>query len=380
MFTFVLRRGRETDVPKTFLTRLDLFTRQPELVNAGRYAIKCDVDPDVFALFMTRVWGEEKSASITAENAEQLRDLCDELGFAGCDDEIRSVLGHGDSKARKELVAVRARVDRHDLLLEKLERRVMELERQLQEVRAVPQRVEAVERRLEEIQRNDVREDVARLKTDVMERAMAADVMSLSEEVSRLKAAARRFAASEQESLGAHEQAGVPFVYNSSKPLNGIIAHLTKEHGGNVHEKGVVAVRASSTRKSGILAPEHVVELGTNKTFSSGNEPDSWIFYDFKKMRVAVTSYSIRSSDGLYPKSWILEVSNDGSDESWEIVDRRIDEEGMRGDRVTCNYQVFGPPRGCFRFIRLRQTGKNHSGNDILALSSLEIFGTLFSE
>ena len=148
MFQFVLRRGRETDVPRSLLTRLDLFKRTPELVDAGRYTIKSDVDSDVFGLFMTRFYGADSDVGVTSENAEQLRDLCDELGFAGCDDEIRSVLGHGDSKARKELVAVRARVDRHDLLLEKLERRVMELERQLQEVRAVPQRVEAVERRL----------------------------------------------------------------------------------------------------------------------------------------------------------------------------------------------------------------------------------------
>ena len=53
MFQFVLKRGRETDVPRCFLTRLDLFRRRPELVNAGRYAIQSDVDFDVFGLFMT---------------------------------------------------------------------------------------------------------------------------------------------------------------------------------------------------------------------------------------------------------------------------------------------------------------------------------------
>ena len=382
MFQFALRRGVETGVPKTFLTRLSLFTRQPELANVGRYAIKSEVDPDVFALFMTRVWGE-KSGTVTSENAEQLRDLCDELGFTGCDDEIRAVLGRSHSKARKELVSVRARVDRHDLLLEKLERRVMELERQLQEVRAVPQRVEAAERRLAEIQRKDVSEDVERLKTEVMERASAADVMSLSEEVSRLKAEMRSTATSQQGS-DAPKQAGVPFVYNSSKPLSGIIAHLTHEYGGNVHKMGAVSVSASSTGQSWCGRapqwPENVAELGTNEAFRSENESGSWILYDFKKWRVAPTSYSIRSHSGWYPKSWVLEVSTDGSDGSWQVVDRRDNNESLKGEHVICHFATNGPPRGGFRFVRLRQTGTNHSGSDVLALTSLEVFGTLYSQ
>lgn len=30
------------------------------------------------------------------------------------------------------------------------------------------------------------------------------------------------------------------FVYDASKPLDGIIAHLTRECGGNIHRKGIV--------------------------------------------------------------------------------------------------------------------------------------------
>ena len=79
-----------------------------------------------------------------------------------------------------------------------LEIRVLELERQLRDQRGVPERVEAVARRVEE-NRSDVegavaearheagalREDVARLRSTVGEKASAADVAT----VARLKEA-----------------------------------------------------------------------------------------------------------------------------------------------------------------------------------------------
>ena len=68
------------------------------------------------------VMGEEM-----AENAEQLGVLCDELGFAGFGAEIRALLG-GDWKVRRNLAGLRGRVDRHDVIIEELQRRVLEFE------------------------------------------------------------------------------------------------------------------------------------------------------------------------------------------------------------------------------------------------------------
>ena len=58
---------------------------------------------------------------------------------------------------------------------------------------------------------------------------------------------------------------GDEFVYDASRPLDGIIAHLTRECGGNVHEKGVVGV--SSINFLSGYEPKNVVDLGTNKYF-----------------------------------------------------------------------------------------------------------------
>ena len=163
----------------------------------------------------------------------------------------------------------------------------------------------------------------------------------------------------------------LPF-YNTN-PLNGIIAHLTRECGGNVHEKGVIKVTASSC----IDEAKNVADLGTDSYFYSYGEPDSWIRYDFKGWRVAPTSYSIKASHCESLRSWVLEVSNDGTEGSWVVVDSRENNEDLKGEDVTHNFAISAPPSGSFRFVRLRQTGKNHNGANSLQLTSLELFGTL---
>ena len=203
MFTFAHPRVREVLVPKIFLSKLGLFQGRPELADDGRYTITSDVDREVVELFFARVMGDDNPVA-TVENANQLGALCDELGFVGFDDEIRAVLG-GNWKVRRDIVGLRGRVDRHDVIIEELQRRVLELERQLREQRGVPERVEAVERRVEEIRRSDLEGQVAQvkrqtgslcksfqqLKSEIRERASAADVEALSAEVARLKEAYR---------------------------------------------------------------------------------------------------------------------------------------------------------------------------------------------
>ena len=175
---------------------------------------------------------------------------------------------------------------------------------------------------------------------------------------------------------------GREFVYDESRKLDGVIAYLTRECGGNVHEKGLVHVVASSVLDGdgSPYQPKNAVDLGTNSYYASKDEQNSWICYDFKDRRVIPTSYSVRSygaaSGGDHPKSWVIEVSNDGTENSWTEIDRR-DNNDLNYNRVTVNFKISQLPSESFRFFRLRHTGKNHNGNNYLILSSLEIFGTL---
>ena len=176
---------------------------------------------------------------------------------------------------------------------------------------------------------------------------------------------------------------GKEFVYDESNPLNGVIAHLTRECGGNVHDKGIVNV-TSSTFGSSACEPKlavNVLNPETSTWFASKNLPDSWICYDFKDSRVSPTSYSVRSFPygprNNHLKSWVFEVSKDGDE--WTIIDRRDNNEDLNGKHVTRNFRISPTPSESFRFIRLRQTGKTHKGEDWLTLTALEIFG-FFSE
>ena len=169
-------------------------------------------------------------------------------------------------------------------------------------------------------------------------------------------------------------------------PLNGIIDQLTRQCGGNVHNSRVVNVTASSFAAG--FEPEHAVDLRTEANWfgTAAEQKDhyGWICYDFQQRRVALTSYSIRTynwgAGGYHPKSWVLEVSNEGSEGSWVIVDSRENNSDLNDSFVTRNFAVSEEPPGAFRFVRLRLTGNNHYGDGGLVLSALEVFGTISSQ
>ena len=95
------------------------------------------------------------------------------------------------------------------------------------------------------------------------------------------------------------------------------------------------------------------------------------------------TSYSVRSvrkgPGNEHPRSWVLEVSNDGIGGSWVVLDSRENNSDLNDHFVTHNFSLT-PHLGAYRFVRLHLTGKNHFGNHQLIIAALEIFGALSSE
>ena len=167
------------------------------------------------------------------------------------------------------------------------------------------------------------------------------------------------------------------FTYCSERPLDGIIAYLTHQCGGNVHHKGVVNVTASSINGTS-CTPTNAVDFDETSRFCSENIQNSWLCYDFQKQRIRVTSYSVRSSEsGNQMKSWVLEGSNDGN--FWTKLDRRDDYAGLTASCVTRNFEISNPPDESYRYIRLRQIGQNcHRGTwYYFELTALELFGTI---
>ena len=210
-----------------------------------------------------------------------------------------------------------------------------------------------------------VADDVLQLKKEIGSKANTEEVNALSEDVMRLKKAEEKY----QSQL------------EKRKPI-AIISYLAGTCGGNVHEKGIVTVTASGVGGD-CCQPKNAVDIGTDSEFRSENVPNSWLCYDFKQPRVIPTSYSMKSSNNgpgaWQPKSWILEVSNDGSEQSWRVIDRRENNSDLNGRHLTHNFPITSELHEPFRFIRLRLTGKNHEGHNRLVICSLEVFGW-FSE
>jgi hypothetical protein len=91
-------------------------------------------------------------------------------------------------------------------------------------------------------------------------------------------------------------------------------------------------------------------------------------------MRVQVAYYALRTGTGLcHPKSWVVEVSVDGK--NWEEIDHKENCNALNGKNKTRIFEVETVGEG--RFIRLVNIGKNHYGDNCLALSAWEIFGTV---
>jgi len=160
------------------------------------------------------------------------------------------------------------------------------------------------------------------------------------------------------------------FAFNEGDPFGGILAHLRSQCGGNVHATGIVDVTASST---GYNKCEQVTDHGWNDHWCSNNTPGSWLMFDFKGRSVRPAAYSLKSNaGGHYLVKWALEGSNDGS--AWTALDERETQE-FKTSKGSKTFTCSGPQ--FFRFVRLRQTGKNSNNNDQLILSALELFGAL---
>lgn len=172
----------------------------------------------------------------------------------------------------------------------------------------------------------------------------------------------------------------IEFDKNPEHRLHGIINYLTEKCGGNVMEKGVVELSASSINTS----LDRVVDLKSTNVFQTKNRPNQWIKYDFGKRRIRPSSYSIRSKSssswahGGNLQNWVIEGSND--DIEWKVLDRRSDVTALQinNQMETFYIDTLLQPDESFRYIRITQTGKSTGDLDYLSLSALEFFGLLF--
>lgn len=173
----------------------------------------------------------------------------------------------------------------------------------------------------------------------------------------------------------------IEFDGNESNAFNGIVHFMSNEIRGNVSDKGIIIATSSSANRSDVSARNAVDIINSSSYFFSGDKENSWIKYDFTSRKVIPSHYSIRSypssSGSEHLRNWVIEGSND--DTHWELLDSKSGVSCLNSRNAFHTFEIEDKKKAKegFRFIRLRQIGKNASGTFNLSLSALEYFGKI---
>ena len=371
----VLKDGGETWAPVSFLEKLDIFRKRPELLKVDDYAVRSDVSLQVLNLFLSRVFGKESQLSVTHENAEALKSLCDELGFGGFDAELREILGESPTKVQQELLRLRARLDRQELALEQLQRHVRDLEcqqknefeRRLDELsRQFDLRFERVECGLHEAGvRGDevnslkremgiVRDEMGKLKREGTAEVgqCQTSLASVRDEVMALKASLKSEASSSCENLS---------VLYRTLDTSCVFAwlHIEEEKLG----RKMLVVRKSSNDLYGMLDPD------STDIYTSFKTRGAWIEIEFKAA-VRINGLKVTSGRVAHPKTFDVTFS-DGSPACAKYQLSFVDETGLNGKNLSVerNFDAVWA-----KLIRIESRGPNWSGSDWLTIGGFELF------
>jgi hypothetical protein len=120
----------------------------------------------------------------------------------------------------------------------------------------------------------------------------------------------------------------VEFPLKEAKSLEGIISYLTRKHGGNVQDNGIVTITSKSVcndhRRNAL---RRVADFASDACFWSNGEPGEWVCLDFHEMGLRPTHYTIKS---YLLKSWVIESSL--SLVNWTEIDRKTDNDNFNAE------------------------------------------------
>ena len=172
------------------------------------------------------------------------------------------------------------------------------------------------------------------------------------------------------------------FQRSEGREFQGIMKYLTDKTGQNIHDNGTIEITSNSILNDDekTYHPKHLVDYGINNYYHSKNDKNFYICFDFKNFSVQLTGYSIKSSgypkdDERHLKSWIIEVSNNNTDDSWTIVDTKENDQNLNEPNVAAFFTNEVQKNEFFRFVRLRQTGPH----EYIFFPLIEFFGKLRS-
>ena len=111
---------------------------------------------------------------------------------------------------------------------------------------------------------------------------------------------------------------------------------------------------------------------------STSNKPNQWWKIDFgDKTAVNVAAYSLRhgwSGSAGALRNWSLEGSNDNK--RWGTLIQHRNDATLNGKYAFATWKV-DAGEAYYRYLRVRQTGKNSAGTHALRLCGMEVYGQI---
>jgi hypothetical protein len=295
-------QGAEFVVPRKSVW--EFLDNRRDLLDAKSYEVQSAVPFNIFRDFAAALSKDQK-IEVTRGTASALLLLAQEFCFTELQAECASMESESLSELTVRVSKLEAQISSLLLIEERLKPQlhthILEAsEHHLPSAIFRDEQTDAQEQQLENQSSRIVRLETA--------------VETLRSEIAAVKVQHQVNASQRPSSAPPGESSAVPgqpgtFPLKSRSPLDGIIADLTTKCGGNVHQGGIVTLMSfsSSTFRPDLSA---IVDLNAASKFESGFKLDPWICWDFHKMRVSLTHYTIRCH---WMKSWVIQGSVDGT-------------------------------------------------------------------
>jgi hypothetical protein len=172
----------------------------------------------------------------------------------------------------------------------------------------------------------------------------------------------------------------VEIPLETDQSLDGIIAYLTKKHGGNVHERKIVTITSSPEYvdfyedEHPDFSPHNAADLTNAGSFfrstANGRRGGAWICWDFGESRVRLSACTIRFVSFLHV---MVQGSSDRVNWTNLSSDALLSGRQSSADIRVDSFDL--PAPGQWRFIRMFDPERWSQFH--LDLGAVEFFGTL---
>ena len=370
MLRLVLKNGGVTWVQGTSLSKLDLFKKRPELLKRNAYEVKSDVSLEVLNVFLARVLEDSSNSNVTKENAASLQLLCQEFGFREFDDEISKILGGTETRMSREFLELKARVARHDIIIEQLQRQVRDLECQRKAW-------EAAHERMPDDNRPQCHMDTPPVK--VCDKVQARKVMPQQTRAKAVKAYATPLpplknevtALKQSEARVNREPASRGQIVRALSAIRNTCLFAVMREQEQIFGRRLVQVKVFGRDLYGMLDPE------SSDCYRSKNEAGAWIEIEFKEpVRINGLMVDSPKTGENCPRTFDVTFADwIGAPEKYKVSfvdDSRLDGPGGSAkeefDVVTA------------KVVRIKSRGPNWDGYGTLEIGSFELFSPTRSD